>query len=541
MQLQKSERPHIAFFGCTNSGKSSLVNAITNQKLSIVSDVKGTTTDSVSKSMELLPLGPVVIIDTAGIDDGGKLGDLRVEKTKQVLDKTDIAVLVIDSTVGENEFDKNLISEFEKRKIPYLIVYNKIDLLISPPLEGGGRGWGKTASHKISKEIQNNAIELRNNATKQEKKLWQYLNKSQLGYKFRRQQPIDRYIVDFFCSELRLIIELDGGHHNEEKNKDYDKERTKFLNKLGYKVIRIWNNDIDKNIEGVIEYIKRNLTPPPSSALITRNDNTIIENSYVRSTPLPQGAGVFQVSALTGDGVNELKEKIGHLINDNKKEKFIIKDRLQVGDIVIMVIPIDESAPKGRIILPQQNTLREILDAHATAICCGVNELDDILKKVTPKYVITDSQAFNEVKKIVPENIILTSFSILMANYKGELDILINGAKKISELKDGDKVLISEGCTHHRQCNDIGTVKLPNWIKKYTDKGLEFEFTQGGEFPQDLSKYALIVHCGGCMLNETEMKSRLKKANEQNIPIVNYGMAIAYMNGILERSLEIFG
>ena len=385
-QLQKSERPHIAFFGCTNSGKSSLVNAIVNQNLSIVSDVKGTTTDSVSKSMELLPLGPVVIIDTAGIDDDGKLGNLRIEKTKEVLDKTDIAVLVIDSLVGENEFDKNLISEFETRKIPYIVVYNKSDLLTSSPLEGG---------------------------------------------------------------ELR-------------------------------------------------------------------------------------------VSALTGDGINELKEKIGHLISENKKEKFIIKDRLNAGDIVIMVIPIDESAPKGRIILPQQNTLREILDAHATAICCGVNELEDILKKVFPKYVITDSQAFNEVKKIVPENIILTSFSILMANYKGELDVLVNGAKKISELKDGDKVLISEGCTHHRQCNDIGTVKLPNWIKKYTGKNIEFEFTQGGEFPQDLSKYALIVHCGGCMLNEAEMKSRLKKANEQNIPIVNYGMAIAYMNGILERSMEIF-
>ncbi|MBE7711846.1 MAG: [FeFe] hydrogenase H-cluster maturation GTPase HydF [Cyanobacteria bacterium SIG31] len=385
-QLQKSERPHIAFFGCTNSGKSSLVNAIVNQNLSIVSDVKGTTTDSVSKSMEILPLGPVVIIDTAGVNDLSELGEQRTQKTKEVLDKTDIAVLVIDSLVGENEFDKNLISEFEMRKIPYLVVWNKVDLLISPPLEGG----------------------------------------------------------------------------------------------------------------------------------------------------------VLQVSALTGDGVNELKEKIGHLINENKKEKFIIKNRLQAGDIVIMVIPIDESAPKGRIILPQQNTLREILDAHATAICCGVNELEDILKKVTPKYVITDSQAFNEVKKIVPENIILTSFSILMANYKGELDILVNGAKKISELKDGDKVLISEGCTHHRQCNDIGTVKLPSWIKKYTNKNIEFEFTQGGEFPQDLSKFALIVHCGGCMLNEAEMKSRLKKANEQNIPIVNYGMAIAYMNGILERSMEIF-
>ena len=380
-QLQKSERPHIAFFGCTNSGKSSLVNVITNQQLSVVSDVKGTTTDPVSKSMELLPLGPVVIIDTAGIDDSGKLGELRVQKTKEVLDKTDIAVLVIDSTIGENEFDKSLISEFEKRKIPYIVVYNKSDI----------------ASHSG-----------------------------------------------------------------------------------------------------------------------------------------------FAVSALTGDGINELKEKLATLINRNKKEKFIIKERLQVGDIVIMVIPIDESAPKGRIILPQQNTLREILDAHATAICCGVNELEDILKKVTPKYVITDSQAFNEVKEIVPKNIILTSFSILIANYKGELKTLVNGAKTISELKNGDKILISEGCTHHRQCNDIGTVKLPNWIKKHTNKDLEFEFTQGGEFPQDLSKYALIVHCGGCMLNEAEMKSRLKRANEQNIPIVNYGMAIAYMNGILERSMEIF-
>ena len=387
MQLQKSERPHIAFFGCTNSGKSSLVNAIVNQKLSIVSDIKGTTTDSVSKSMEILPLGPVVIIDTAGVDDLSELGEQRTQKTKEVLDKTDIAVLVIDSTIGENVFDKNLISEFEARKIPYLVVYNKSDLL---------------------------------------------------------------------------------------------------------------------------------------------------------TFPLPQGAEELCVSALTGEGVNELKDKIATLINENKKEKFIIRDRLQVGDVVIMVIPIDESAPKGRIILPQQNTLREILDAHATAICCGVNEIEDILKKVTPKYVITDSQAFNEVKKIVPEDIILTSFSILMANYKGELDVLVNGARKLAELKDGDKVLISEGCTHHRQCNDIGTVKLPNWIKKYTGKNIEFEFTQGGEFPQDLSKFALIVHCGGCMLNEAEMKSRLKKANGQNIPIVNYGMAIAYMNGILERSLEIF-
>lgn len=392
MQLQKSERPHIAFFGCTNSGKSSLVNAITNQNLSIVSDIKGTTTDFVSKSMELLPLGPVVIIDTAGVDDLSELGELRIEKTKEVLNKTDIAVLVIDSVVGENKFDKEMISEFKTRKIPYFVVYNKVDL-------------------------------------------------------------------------------------------------------------------------------------------------QLLDTSLKHSS---QGEDVLLVSALTGEGVNELKEKIGHIINENKKEKFIIKDKLQAGDVVVMVIPIDESAPKGRIILPQQNTLREILDAHATAICCGVNELERILEKVTPKYVITDSQAFNEVKKIVPENMILTSFSILMANYKGELDVLVTGAKKISELKDGDKVLISEGCTHHRQCNDIGTVKLPNWIKKYTDKNIDFEFTQGGEFPQNLSKYSLIVHCGGCMLNEAEMKSRLRLANEQNIPIVNYGMAIAHMNGILERSLEIF-
>lgn len=388
MQVLKSERPYIAVFGCTNSGKSSLVNAITNQKLSVVSDIKGTTTDPVFKSMEILPLGPVVIIDTAGIDDSSELGELRIKKTNEILDKTDIAILVIDSSIGENEFDKKMIDEFKTREIPYFVVWNKADITQSSPA---------------------------------------------------------------ISSEGRLFV-----------------------------------------------------------------------------------------SALTGEGINELKDKIGNIINQNKKEKFIIKDRLNVGDLIIMVIPIDESAPKGRIILPQQNVLREILDAHATAICVQPNELPSILDKITPKYIITDSQVFNSIKDIVPENIILTSFSILMANYKGDLDILVNGAKKISKLENGDKVLISEGCTHHRQCNDIGTVKLPNWIKKHTGKNIKFEFTQGGEFPQDLSKFSLIIHCGGCMLNEAEMKSRLKKANEQNIPIVNYGMAIAYMNGILERSMEIF-
>ena len=396
MNLTKSERPHISFFGCTNSGKSSLVNAVTNQALSVVSDIKGTTTDAVQKSMEILPLGPVVIIDTAGINDEGKLGELRIDATKRILDKTDIAVLVVDSTAGVQKDDEKLKKEFQERKIPYILVWNKCDLIQNPPpLEGG------------------------------------------------------------------------------------------------------------------------------SKSLIS-------------------GWGTCKVSAKTGEGVNELREKLGNIINENKKEKYIIRDRLNQGDVVILVIPIDESAPKGRIILPQQNVLRECLDAHATAICCQVEELAQLLKKITPRYVITDSQAFNRVKEIVPENIILTSFSILMANYKGSLQTLLDGAKTISELNDGDKVLISEGCTHHRQCNDIGTVKFPKWIKDFSKAEIDFDFTQGGEFPNNLSKYKLVVHCGGCMLNEAEMKSRIKKAKEQGIPVVNYGMAIAYMNDILHRSLEIF-
>ena len=387
----KSERPHISFFGCTNAGKSSIVNAVTNQKISLVSAIKGTTTDAVQKTMEILPLGPVVIIDTAGINDESKLGEQRIEGTKRILDKTDIAVLVVDASVGIQKDDEQLIADFKLRKIPYIIVYNKCDIT-PPPLEGG------------------------------------------------------------------------------------ESEPSQTLN----------------------------------------------------------------VSAKTGEGINELKEKLGHIINENSQAKYIIRDRLREGDIVILVIPIDESAPKGRIILPQQNVLREILDSHSTAICCQPDELENILKNIKPNLVITDSQVFNTVKKIVPENIVLTSFSILMANYKGNLGELLNGAKKVSSLKDGDKVLISEGCTHHRQCNDIGTVKFPKWIKEYTKKEIDFEFTQGGEFPSNLSKYSLIVHCGGCMLNEAEMHSRIKKAKEQNIPVVNYGMLIAYMNGILDRALKIF-
>ena len=382
-----SERLHIAFFGCRNAGKSSLVNAVTNQQLSVVSDIKGTTTDPVKKSMELLPIGPVVIIDTAGLDDEGKLGDLRVAKSKEILGKTDIAVLVVDSTAGINNFDKEIIRQFKERNLPYIVVYNKSDL-----------------------------------------------------------------------------------------------------------------------------------TPTPA---------------------LPLGEGVF-VSAKTGEGINELRELLGKIAKENKVEKYIIRDKLKTGDIVILVIPIDESAPKGRIILPQQNVLRECLDAHAIPICCQVEELAGVLKKVTPKYVITDSQAFNKVKDIVPENIILTSFSILMANYKGGLNILLENVSTLNNIKDGDTVLISEACTHHRQCNDIGTVKFPKWISDFTGKNINFEFTQGGEFPQNLDKYKLIIHCGGCMINEAEMTTRQKKAKEQNIPMVNYGIAIAYMNGIFGRALEIF-
>ena len=373
-------RIHISFFGCTNAGKSSLVNAITNQDLSVVSEIKGTTTDPVYKTMELLPLGPVVITDTPGFDDESALGKKRIEKTNKILSKTDIAVLVVDINIGLSSKDKELIELFKKHNTPYLVVYNKSDL------------------------------------------------------------------------------------------------------------------------------------------------GDIIPNELC-------------VSAKTGYNIELLKEKLGSC--NKSEEKFIVKDRLKQGDTIVLVIPIDESAPKGRLILPQQNVLRELLDNHNSIICCQVEELKDNLKH-NPALVITDSQAFNKVLKIVPDSIMLTSFSILFANYKGNLSALVEGAKKLQELKDGDIVLISEGCTHHRQCNDIGTVKIPNWIRDYTKKELSFEFTQGGEFPADLTKYSLVVHCGGCMLNEKEMKYRINESVEQGVKIVNYGILIAYMNGILERALKIF-
>lgn len=383
------ERLHIGFFGMRNAGKSSVVNAVTNQQLSVVSDVLGTTTDPVKKAMELLPIGPVVVIDTPGLDDEGQLGELRVKRAVQTLAQTDIAVLVIDATKGKSELDNKLLSEFANRKLPHIVVYNKADLI----------------------------------------------------------------------------------------------ENRKAL-----------------------------------------KDNEIY------------------VSAMTNENINELKDKLADITKSAKVQKPLISDLLSVGDTVVLVIPIDESAPKGRLILPQQMVMRDILDYHCTCVCTQVDELSKTLENLSkkPKLVITDSQAFESVAQITPSDIKLTSFSIIMARYKGDLNRLIKGAKTLESLKDGDKVLIAEGCTHHRQCNDIGTVKMPRWIENFTHAKPQFEFTSGGTFPDDLSDFTLVVHCGGCMLNEKEMFSRMQKADAQNVPVVNYGVAIAHMHGILNRSLQPF-
>lgn len=384
-----SERLHIGFFGLRNAGKSSLVNAVTGQELSVVSNVKGTTTDPVKKAMELLPLGPVVIIDTPGFDDEGALGTLRVKKTREILSLTDIAVLVVDAKVGLSSTDEQLIALFKEKNTPFIIAYNKNDIA---------------------------------------------------------------------------------------------------------------------NIKA------------------TTKENEIF------------------VSAVTKEGVNALKEMLGKLVKQKDAPKPIVADLLNKGDKVILVIPIDEAAPKGRIILPQQLVLRELLDYNCTAICCKETELKNTILalKEKPALVITDSQVFSYVANILDNDVLLTSFSILFARYKGDLETLVKGAFAIKNLKDGDTVLISEGCTHHRQCNDIGTVKIPKVVQKFSGKQLNFEFTSGGEFPENLEKFNLIIHCGGCMLNEKEMKARLEKANMQNIPIVNYGVCLALTIGILERSLKPF-
>lgn len=384
-----ADRLHIAFFGRRNAGKSSVVNAVTGQDLAIVSETLGTTTDPVSKAMELLPLGPVVIIDTPGIDDEGDLGTLRVKRSYQVLNKTDIAVVVIDSVIGMTEQDRALLERIKDKNIPYIIAYNKNDLARAEI----------TDSHEIL------------------------------------------------------------------------------------------------------------------------------------------------VSAETGDNINELKEMIAALSKGHENTKTIVSHMLKKDDIAVLVVPIDESAPKGRLILPQQQTIRDLLDHHCMAFVTQPEELTQTLASLgkKPAVVITDSQAFRRVSMDTPDDILLTSFSILFANYKGNLRLAIEGVKALDTLHSGDRILISEGCTHHRQCGDIGTVKLPKLIAKYTGiSDLDYEWSSGTGFPDDLSTYKMIIHCGGCMLSEREMKYRLKCADDENIPITNYGTAIAYMNGILKRSLDIF-
>ena len=384
-----ANRLHIAFFGCRNAGKSSVVNAVTGQDLAVVSDVKGTTTDPVSKAMELLPLGPVVIIDTPGFDDLGELGEKRIRKTKQTLNKTDIAVLVIDGAIGENDCDRQLLELFQEKQIPYLTVYNKSDLLTTVP---------------------------QNSATT----LW--------------------------------------------------------------------------------------------------------------------------VSAATGSGIHQLKERLGALAPKEDPNHRLLGDLIAPGDTVVLVCPIDESAPKGRMILPQQIAIRDVLDSGGIALVTRELELQATLQKLAapPALVVTDSQAFEVVSKIVPQEIPLTSFSILMARYKGFLEAAVQGIAAISKLQRGDKVLMAESCTHHRQCNDIGTVKIPRWLKAHTGKDLQIETCSGREFPEDLSPYALVIHCGGCMTTDRELQYRMRCTLDQGVPFTNYGVTIAAITGTLKRSTRIF-
>lgn len=383
------ERVHIGFFGLRNAGKSSVVNRVTGQTLSIVSDVKGTTTDPVQKAMELLPIGPVVIIDTPGIDDEGTLGEERVRRALRVLEKTDIAVLVTDSTRGLQPAEQELLELFRKREIPFIIAHNKTDLTSAP-------------------------------------------------------------------------------------------------------------------------------------AAVPENE--------------------IYVSAAADSNIRELKELIARAVKPTEPKKHLVADLLAPNDTVVLVVPIDSAAPKGRLILPQQQTIRDILEAGAISLVTRETELTRTLESLRepPRLVITDSQAFGIVDKLVPKNVQLTSFSILFARYKGNLRQAILGAAQLNSLQDGDTVLISEGCTHHRQCGDIGTEKLPNWIRRFTGKDVQFSFTAGNEFPEDVSKYALVVHCGGCMLNEREMQYRLRHSAERNVPMTNYGIAIAHMHGILDRALAPF-
>ncbi|MGF6376626.1 [FeFe] hydrogenase H-cluster maturation GTPase HydF [Clostridiales Family XIII bacterium PM5-7] len=394
-QTPSANRIHISFFGRRNAGKSSVVNAVTGQALSIVSEIKGTTTDPVKKAMELLPLGPVVIIDTPGIDDEGVIGEKRIEKTFNVLNMTDVAVLVVDNFIGPGKEDLALVDLFKKKNIPFIVALNKVDL-----------------------------------------------------------------------------------------------------------------------------------------------DMEALVDTHTDDYPFP----FIHISAVTGQGIEALKEAIGQLVKPLEAERKILGDFINAGDLVVLVTPIDISAPKGRLILPQVQTLRDALDAHCTVMVTQLSELGTCLNSLNrpPALVVTDSQVFGKVNIIVPDAVPLTSFSILFARFKGILDTAVKGAKAAERLQDGDIVLISEGCTHHRQCEDIGTVKLPNWIEDFSGKKLNFQFTSGTEFPDDLSPFALIVHCGGCMINEREMLYRMNCAKQQEVPFTNYGTLIAHINGILDRSIEIF-
>ena len=450
-----AERLHISFFGKRNVGKSSLVNAVTGQRLAVVSPVKGTTTDPVRKAMELLPLGPVVIIDTPGYDDEGELGQLRVEKTNEVLNKTDIAVLVFDASVGMTEEDRALLDRLKERKLPVILTANKSDLPV--------------AAHSVRHE------------------------------------------------DAAGVGAAIGRPHEAEASPICHSEQSE---------------------ESVSPAALRAASLPEAA---TKDGGCgSFDSAALRSGR--HDRDVILVSALTGEGVNELKERLAELGRTARKSKFILADLVSPGDAVILVIPIDESAPKGRLILPQQQTLRELLDLRCVPICCQPEEIPTVLGslKTPPRLVVTDSQAFGKVSPLVPASIPLTSFSILFARYKGQLAALAAGARALSALKDGDKVLISEGCTHHRQCNDIGTVKLPGWVRKHSGKEPAFSFSSGGEFPEDLSGFALVIHCGGCMLNEAAMQHRLAVAARCGVPMVNYGVAIAEMHGILKRSLEPF-
>ena len=388
-QTPAGERVHIAFFGRRNAGKSSLVNAFTGQEMAIVSDVKGTTTDPVSKAMELLPLGPVMIIDTPGIDDEGELGALRVRRTRQVLNKTDLAILVVDATQGLTAVENELVALLEQKKVPWVLAWNKSDLLAEVPETAGSAIW---------------------------------------------------------------------------------------------------------------------------------------------------------VSALTGLHIHELKELAAKAAHREEPKRPLVSDLLQPGEVAVLVVPIDKAAPKGRLILPQQQTIRDILEAGASALVCRDHELPQTLARLAqpPRIVITDSQVFGKVSQMVPRHVPLTSFSILMARYKGDLPLAVAGAAAVENLKDGDKVLIAEGCTHHRQCDDIGTVKIPGWVRKHTGVNPEFVFTSGNQFPEDVSEFKMVIHCGGCMLPEREMKYRLACCADQGIPVTNYGILIAYLNGILQRTVAPF-